>query len=526
MLDWIVILLSAALSVVLPVAIIYVRQTVKTQRQDVINDLAAIFEPGHGRAGREQIIPSFEFVKFKYSVAEAPSLDHGNGQQTGKAAAPDRDFSKTMFVVSSIPLMAVLFALGVVAFGALLTLVARNHGALGWVKQFPVFTPKGSDAIEGLDTWLAMLAVAYIASYLYNIRELLRAVANFELSPMTLLMSAIHVLFGVATALILASVAADVLGLGGAVTTSALLLAAFAVGFVPELGVRTLLRATKLKIFKSVDEDVYKTFSVTPVEVIDGIDTEVCSRLSLHNIVSVQNLATANPIMLFVETPYGVYQIIDWVAQAQLCSALGPKAVIEFWKLGIRTIFDLERALIGASSTRALRHEVGKIVVLARSPEERERLGRGERAVGGRRRHRAGARIDHPRRPAYPEAASDRQPDRRKARPAEPAPDPHRGAMEAARPAAAGCAGRAGRAARRQQRTGHRAAAANRRRCEAGAAAGFSRRHGGRSLARDSRARHLLPRRRGKKRLGLNLLRASYPGSSAPSGQARGCGAS
>src|SRR3954470_2406253 len=190
MLDWIVILLSAALSVLLPVAIIYVRQTVKSQRQDVINDLAAIFEPGHGRAGREQIIPSFEFVKFKYSVAESPPL--ADGQQTVKAAKPDRDFSKTMFVVSSIPLMAVLFALGVVAFGALLTLVARNHGALGWVKQFPVFTPKGSDAIEGLDTWVAMLAVAYIASYLYNIRELLRAVANFELSPMTLLMSAIH----------------------------------------------------------------------------------------------------------------------------------------------------------------------------------------------------------------------------------------------------------------------------------------------------------------------------------------------
>ncbi|MEA2899698.1 MAG: hypothetical protein QOJ84_5313, partial [Bradyrhizobium sp.] len=64
MLDWIVILLSAALSVVLPVAIIYVRQTVKTQRRDVINDLAAIFEPKQRELGREQIIPSFEFVKF------------------------------------------------------------------------------------------------------------------------------------------------------------------------------------------------------------------------------------------------------------------------------------------------------------------------------------------------------------------------------------------------------------------------------------------------------------------------------
>lgn len=375
--DWIVILLSAALSIVLPVVIIYVRQTVKSQRRDVINDLAAIFEPKQRDAGREQIIPSFEFVKFKYSVpdnAGVPSPEHAVVHR--RTTAPDRDFSKTMFAVASIPLMAVLFALGVVAFGALVTLVMHDPKTLKWVPNVPAFILK-ENKVDALDTWLAMLAVAYIASYLYNIRELLRAVANFELSPMTLLMSAIHVLFGVATALILASVAADVLGIGGAVTTSALLLAAFAVGFVPELGVRTLLRATKLKMFKTVDDDVYKTFSATPVEVIDGIDTEVCSRLSLHNIVSVQNLATANPIMLFVETPYGVYQIIDWVAQAQLCSALGPKAVIEFWKLGIRTIFDLERALIGASSTRELRHEVGKIIVLGRSAEERERLGLG-----------------------------------------------------------------------------------------------------------------------------------------------------
>jgi hypothetical protein len=377
MLDWIVILLSAALSVALPVAIIYVRQTVKTQRQDVINDLAAIFEPRENQAGREHIIPSFEFVKFKYSVPDDPdelAQEQAAQRRAAKAVAPERDFSKTMFVVASLPLMVVLFALGVVAFGAVITLVMGAPDTLKWVPSFPAFSVK-ENRVAALHTWLAMLAVAYIAGYLYIVRDLLRAVANFELSPMTLLMSAIHVLFGVVTTLILASVASDVNLLGSAVTTSALLLAAFAVGFVPELGVRTLLRATKLRLFKSEDDSVYNTFSATPVEVIDGIDTEVRSRLSLHNIVSVQNLSTANPIMLFVETPYGVYQIIDWVAQAQLCSALGPKAVIEFWKLGIRTIFDLERALMGASSTRELRHEVGKIIVLARSPEQQQRLG-------------------------------------------------------------------------------------------------------------------------------------------------------
>jgi hypothetical protein len=374
MLDWIVILLSAALSVALPVAIIYVRQTVKAQRQDVINDLAAIFEPKESGVSHEHILPSFEFVKFKYSVPDDPDAlaqEQAVQRRAAKAATPERDFSKTMFVVASLPLMVVLFALGVVAFGAVITLVMGAPDTLKWVPNFPAFSVK-ENKVDALHTWLAMLAVAYIAGYLYIVRDLLRAVANFELSPMTLLMSAIHVLFGVVTTLILASVASEVTVLG---STSALLLAAFAVGFVPELGVRTLLRATKLRLFKSEDDSVYNTFSATPVEVIDGIDTEVRSRLSLHNIVSVQNLATANPIMLFVETPYGVYQIIDWVAQAQLFSALGPKAVIEFWKLGIRTIFDLERALMGASSTRELRHEVGKIIVLGRSPEQQERLG-------------------------------------------------------------------------------------------------------------------------------------------------------
>jgi hypothetical protein len=368
--DWIVIGLAAALSIVLPVAIIYVRQTVKAQRRDVINDLAAIFEPG--KPGCEQIIPSFEFVKFKYSIPCDPDETAAAHAAHRRPPQPEGDFSKTMFVVSSFPLMLVLFALGLVAFTALISLVGEPK-ALRWMPSLPGGFSKDGDKI-GLTNWLAMMVVAYIAAYLYVLRQLLRAIANFELSPMTLLLSAIHVLFGVVSAIILASVASDVIP-GGAVTTSVLLLAAFAVGFVPELGVRTLLRGTKLYLFKRDDENVYKSFMVTPVEAIDGIDSEVSSRLSLHNIVSVQNLATANPIMLFVETPYGVYQIIDWVAQAQLCSALGTKALVEFWKLGIRTIFDLERAMIGGNSTRELRHEVGKIIVLGRSEEERKRLG-------------------------------------------------------------------------------------------------------------------------------------------------------
>jgi hypothetical protein len=49
-----VIFVAAALSILLPVAIIAVRQTVKSRRQEIIRDLEAIFDrPGE----HERIVP-------------------------------------------------------------------------------------------------------------------------------------------------------------------------------------------------------------------------------------------------------------------------------------------------------------------------------------------------------------------------------------------------------------------------------------------------------------------------------------
>ena len=108
---------------------------------------------------------------------------------------------------------------------------------------------------------MAVFIVAYLATYLYIIRDLLRAISNFDFGPTTLLASAIHVLFGVITAVIIAVTAAVVFEpLETTVAAAVILVAAFAVGFIPELGLRTLLRSTRLSLFKRDDPEVYGAF--------------------------------------------------------------------------------------------------------------------------------------------------------------------------------------------------------------------------------------------------------------------------
>jgi hypothetical protein len=370
--DVIVIALSASLSLLLPLTIICLRHTVKLRRKEIIRDLEKIFrlgssgEPTDRKAPAnacEPIVPSFEFVKFKYFVRQPEPHRGGSDDQSEQP----QDIPTWAFLISSLPLMLSLFVLGVVTFGALLP----THTRPPWpIELLPSFIGANAGQVE-YNLWLSVLMVAYFSAYLFTIRMLLRAVSNFDLSPATFLSATVHVLLGVVTAVLVAVVAEHVIGPNH--TSAALLVTAFAIGFVPDLGLRALLRATTLNFFKRQDTEVLKAYTSTPLEVIDGIDSEITSRLSEHHIGTVQNLATTNPIMLFVETPYGVYQIIDWVAQAQLCAVVGSKGLTEMWKLGIRTIFDLERAVLhDGFTTPHLRHAIGRALII--TPEARKAL--------------------------------------------------------------------------------------------------------------------------------------------------------
>ena len=87
-----------------------------------------------------------------------------------------------------------------------------------------------------------------------------------------------------------------------------------------------------------------------PLDLIDGIDPSIKFRLNQLEISDVQNLATINPIMLYVESPYGLVEIIDWIAQAQLLAELGPERFLEARAAGVRDMIaflDLGRTEAG-----------------------------------------------------------------------------------------------------------------------------------------------------------------------------------
>jgi hypothetical protein len=76
---------------------------------------------------------------------------------------------------------------------------------------------------------------------------------------------------------------------------------------------------------------------------VDGIDSYIKFRLGEYEIEDIENLALSNPIQLFIETPYSLRKVIDWIAQAQLILEIDNSKIADLRNLNVRTSLDFLR---------------------------------------------------------------------------------------------------------------------------------------------------------------------------------------
>jgi hypothetical protein len=336
-----------------PSLYVLIRNTVKVHRQGIVRDLSAVFKlpPKEAIESNIDFIPSFEFVKYKYLMGRSTSKDEGEQE----------DFAWWAWLTGIAALGIVISLIGyLIAYYGRESITFILHGiehcpsdGSSVERPCPWIVQDGENRRSiGQFIWITGIFASFAGGYLYLMRNFFRAVSNFDFGPSSYISAAkdlIASIIGVSILFFGLRYGLNLImpqGVGLQITIASYLVLSFVFGLLPESGTQTITERSRIAYFKRRNPMIYKSTSVTPVDIIDGIDSSIRDRLSEHHIHSTQNLATANPLMLFVETPYGVYQIMDWVSQAQLCCSVGPDKLIQFWKLGIRTLFDLERSAL------------------------------------------------------------------------------------------------------------------------------------------------------------------------------------
>ncbi len=363
-----------------PILLIYGRHEVRIRRLRAIKDFIRAFddleasavqaeldpnaeEPGPRPKTAIRQNPSFEFVKSKYISDIDPKQLEGDipfdsmkeGEQIDHIIASARRFGssadKRIFYATIGLILTCYFG-----FDALQATIVCGFGAGGCNCGTSANCQAAAIGVGTYGQLQIIGSLAFIGAYIAAVRIFLRGLAVFDLSAFTFLRQTAEIIASVLLTVLLYKASPDpfyqLKSTIESVTAPPEIpwiwyALAPLLGLLPQSSTKFLL--VKLQSFfswtKTSDDRFLEVTRINSLDIIDGIDYETRFRLEECGIFDVQNLAAYNPIMLHIESPYNIYQVIDWIAQSQLCHIVGPEKFLLFREINIRTIFDLERAI-------------------------------------------------------------------------------------------------------------------------------------------------------------------------------------
>ncbi len=317
--------ISLILSALMPAAILFSKFAVKKRRQATLETLRETFKVVTGTD--RSYLPWFEFALQKYDL-DMP----GTGAWTRR---------ETAFYAFT----TVIFALFSTAGMVLLTdsVFVEDTPKQSRILLAGLTLDRAPIAGEGHEANTTdIIAFAFLGGYVWSINYLIRRVTSYDLTPMSFLRTSARMILGCILAIVMWHTYST---FGFSVKTgNSPLLFAFFFGAATIEGYEFISRKLPQLRMKRIDPAAPVAFRSVPIDIIDGIDSQVSFRLAEREIVDVQILAAENPILLCTETPYTLLACIDWIAQAQLVLEVGPKAYHHLRDIGLRTIFALEEA--------------------------------------------------------------------------------------------------------------------------------------------------------------------------------------